>query len=251
MIAMLSVLIVEDEPLVRHGIIHGVDWAALDCQVVGEAANGEEGLHLTRQLQPDLIITDIRTPKMDGIEMLTQLRAEGNPVHAIILTAYNDFEYARSGIQLHVADYLLKPFCDNDLENAIRRLHKAMGDPAHSMPALLPRVANANRYVQEAMQYIAQHYAQDLTITGIAEAMAISESRLSHLFKKDTGHTITGYLTRYRIQTAMEMLCNHHLKVYEVASQVGYKDVAYFGSLFKKLTGKTPSDWQMSVPSEK
>ena len=251
MTAMLTVLLVEDEPLVRHGILHGVDWAGLGCHVAGEAANGEEGLRLARQLQPDLIITDIRTPKMDGIEMLKALRAEGNQAHAIILTAYNDFEYARSGIQLRVADYLLKPFSDRDLENAIRRLHKEMGNPAQAVPSLLPTVAIANQYVQDALHYIAGHYAQDMTITDIADALCISESRLSHLFKKDTGHTITDYLTRTRIQTAMELLCNHRLKVYEVAAQVGYRDVAYFGSLFKKLTGKTPSDWQMSVSSEK
>ncbi|MEA4929851.1 MAG: response regulator [Candidatus Limiplasma sp.] len=248
---MLTVLVVEDEPLVRHGIIHGVDWAALDCRVTGEAANGAEGLKLARALRPDLIITDIRTPRMDGIEMLTALRADGNSAHAIILTAYSDFDYARTAIQLHVSDYLLKPFSDRDLENAIRRLHTEIGVHAPAELPLLPRVTNANGYVQEAMAYISAHYAQELSITEIAKSLAVSESRLSHLFRNDTGHTITGYWTRYRIQTAMELLRDHRVKVYEVASLVGYRDVAYFGSLFKKLTGKTPGDWQMSVSSEK
>lgn len=248
---MLTVLVVEDEPVVRHGIIHGVDWAALGCRVTGEAANGAEGLALARTLLPDLIITDIRTPRMDGIEMLTALRADGNAAHAIILTAYSDFDYARSAIQLHVSDYLLKPFSDRDLENAIRRLHAETGARPPAEPPLLPRVTNANGYVQEAIAYIAAHFAQELSITEIAEALSVSESRLSHLFRQDTGHTITGYWTRYRIQTAMQLLRDHRVKVYEVASLVGYRDVAYFGSLFKKLTGKTPGDWQMSVSSEK
>lgn len=248
---MLNVLIVEDEPVVRHGILHGVDWAALGCTVVAEAANGEEGLRLARLHKPDLIITDIRTPKMDGIEMLTRLREENCQSHAIILTAHSDFDYARSAIQLKVADYLLKPFCDQDLANAIMRLRKEIGDAQSDarQPSLLPAIVPANKYVQEAIQYIASHYAQELSITTLSEALSISESRLSHLFKKDTGHTITGYLSLYRIQTAMDLLADHRVKVYEVAAQVGYKDVAYFSSLFKKLTGKTPSDYQMSVPS--
>ena len=76
---MIRVLMVDDEPLVRRGIVAGVDWAALGCEVVGEAQSGEEGLELARRLKPELIITDIRMPKMDGITMMNLLREEGYP----------------------------------------------------------------------------------------------------------------------------------------------------------------------------
>ena len=72
---MLKVLIVEDEEMIRKGIVLTVDWAALDCVVVGEAANGLEGLEAARRLEPTLIITDLKMPQMDGIEMLRALRA--------------------------------------------------------------------------------------------------------------------------------------------------------------------------------
>ena len=74
---MLKVLVVEDEPYVRRGIVLSVDWTALDCFVVGEAANGEEGYDAALKFQPNIIITDIRMPKMDGIEMLKRLREAG------------------------------------------------------------------------------------------------------------------------------------------------------------------------------
>ena len=74
---MIRVLMVDDEPLVRRGIVAGVDWAALGCEVVGEAQSGEEGLALARKLKPELIITDIRMPKMDGITVLKNIRAQG------------------------------------------------------------------------------------------------------------------------------------------------------------------------------
>lgn len=249
---MLRVLIVDDEPVVRHGIIHGVDWGKLDCEVVAEAANGEEGLERVHAFHPDLIITDIRTPRMDGIEMLNRLREEGCQAYAIILTAYSDFNYARSAIKLRVVDYLLKPFRDQDLANAIQRLHKELGSGQTQQPSLLPKTQGAHRYVQEAIQYIAANYTRDLSVTTLAEALAISESRLSHLFHQETAYTLTAYLTRYRIQAAMDRLqSDPHAKVYEVAAQVGYRDVAYFGSVFKKLTGKTPSEYQMAVPAAK
>ena len=89
---MIHVLMVDDEPLVRRGIVAGVDWAALGCEVVGEAQSGEEGLELARRLKPELIITDIRMPKMDGITMMNLLREEGCAAHCIVLTAHSDFE---------------------------------------------------------------------------------------------------------------------------------------------------------------
>ena len=106
---MLKVVVVEDEELVRKGIVLTVDWAGAGCAVVGEAANGEEGLEVIRRYRPDLIVTDIRMPKLDGIEMLRRLREEGNRAHVVFLTAYSDFSYAQSALKLGAADYLLKP----------------------------------------------------------------------------------------------------------------------------------------------
>ena len=71
---MLKVLVVEDEEMIRRGIVLAVDWAAMDCVVVGEAANGLEALDAVERLDPSLIITDLKMPQMDGIEMLRRLR---------------------------------------------------------------------------------------------------------------------------------------------------------------------------------
>ena len=121
---MLKVVVVEDEELVRRGIVLAVDWASVDCVVVGEASNGEEGLEVIRRYHPDLVITDIKMPKLDGIEMLRQLRAEGNDAYAIFLTAYSDFDYAQAAVRLGAVDYLLKPFQDGALAAAIRRVQR-------------------------------------------------------------------------------------------------------------------------------
>ena len=86
---MLKVLIVDDESMVRKGIVLGFDWAA-DC-VIGRATNGEERLAAVEAYNPNLIITDVRMPRMDGLEMLSELRRRGNRAHVILLTAYSDF----------------------------------------------------------------------------------------------------------------------------------------------------------------
>ena len=121
---MLKVLVVEDEELIRRGIVLAVDWASLGCVVVGEAANGEEALEAVERLSPSLIITDLKMPRMDGIEMLRRLRERGNMAYVIILTAYDSFEYAQSALRLGAVDFLVKPFHDGDLEQAVLNLQR-------------------------------------------------------------------------------------------------------------------------------
>ena len=244
---MLKIVVIDDESVVRKGIVLGVDWTSMDCVVVGEASNGEEGLLAVEQYNPNLIITDIRMPKMDGIEMITELRNRGCRAHVIVLTAYDDFQYARSALQLGAVDYLLKPFRNQELEAAILRVMEKEKDMSVLKPQDMLSLAKGDKskYVLEALNYIAEHYNDsDISITPIAHSLGVSESHLSHVFKKETSYTIIGYLTQYRIHMAMKLLQDCRYKVYEVAELVGYRDVAYFGSTFKKLTGVSPSEYQ-------
>lgn len=245
---MLKVLVVEDEFYLRRGTVLTIDWAKLNCVVAGEAANGEEGLALARSLQPDIIITDIRMPRMDGLTMVRTLREEGCEAKVIILTAYSDFDYARNALRLGVTDYLLKPYHDGELEETVLRLIREPGNKESeedTLPAMQVKVADASGYSQKAIYYIGEHYGDSgISIGSIAGNLCISEGHLSHVFKKETGFTLVEYLAQYRIHKAMELLRSGEHKVYEVAYAVGYRDVAYFSSTFRKLTGKSPSEYQ-------
>ena len=244
---MLKVLIVEDEEMIRKGIVLTVDWAALDCVVVGEATNGVQGLEAARRLEPSLIITDLKMPQMDGIEMLTALRAEGCTAYVIILTAYDNFAYAQSALRLGAVDYLLKPFHDGDLENAVTRIQQRRRPAAEATPIGAARKGDKSKYVLEAMDYISKHYNEpDISVGTVAQSLNISEGYLSHTFKKETDYTLLNYLTRYRIHKAAELLKDCRVKVYEVAEQVGYRDIAYFSATFKKYAGISPSEYQLS-----
>lgn len=242
---MLKVLIVDDEAVVRRGIVLGIDWAARGCVLAGEAANGEEGLAAAERYSPSLIITDVRMPRMDGIEMLSKLRERGCRAHVILLTAYSDFAYAQSALKLGADDYLLKPFRNEELVAAVDKVRQKEREPATLSPALPLVKGDKSKYVLQALQYIATHYAdEDISITAIAQELNVSEGHLSHIFKKETGYTVINYLTQYRVHQAMELLKDCRRKVYEVANAVGYRDVTYFGSTFKKLVGMSPSEYQ-------
>ena len=248
---MLKVAVVEDEELVRRGIVLAVDWASVDCVVGGEASNGEEGLEVIRRYHPDLVITDIKMPKLDGIEMLRQLRAEGNDAYAIFLTAYSDFDYAQAAVRLGAVDYLLKPFQDGELEAVIRRVQRREAEnqrgyePKVCVLNIQDYVKDKSKYAMEAMRYIAEHYNDpEISVGAVASSLGVSEGHLSHVFKKETSYTISSYITSYRIHMAMELLRDCRSRVYEVAEQVGYRDITYFSTTFKKLVGVTPSEYQ-------
>ena len=214
---MMRVLVVEDEEMIRKGIVLATDWQSLGCVVVGEAANGEEGIAQAEKCRPSLIITDLKMPKMDGLEMIAKLREAGCDAYIIILTAYDSFTYAQT---------------------ALRKK-----EPEAQLPAI--RAGAKSRYVQEAMDYIAGNCADPgLSVGQVAASLGLSEGHLSHLFKKETDCTVGSYLTRCRMQKAMTLLKKGKLRVYEVAEAVGYKDITYFSGTFKKLTGMSPTEYQ-------
>ena len=241
---MNRVVVVEDETMARKGIILTIDWSALGCVVVGEAANGEEGAALVERLSPDIVVTDVKMPRMDGVEMIAKLRENGCQAKFIILTAYSDFKYAQSALRLGVSD--------GELELVVRRIQgqeEALESKAakeRDMPVfrLNPVKNTKNKYVEQAVQLIREHFREDINISTVAGELEISEGYLSRVFKKETDYTFTSYLTRYRMKKAMSLLKDCRVKVYEVAEQVGYSDTAYFSAQFKKLIGISPSEYQ-------
>lgn len=247
---MLRIVVVEDEPLARQGLVLAVDWAGMGCVVVGDAADGEEGYSVVQRTAPDLVLTDVRMPRLDGIAMIDRLQKNGCRSEFIILTAYSDFKYARKALKMGVVDYLLKPFEDDrELKSAVEKIRLRLSERARrDAVSCLFRFdidkGSKSKYTEDAIAYIQAHYAGSLTITACAHALSLSEGYLSRLFRKETGYTFNSYVTAYRIHVAMRLLHDHHMKVYEVAVQVGYTDTAYFGTLFKKKVGVSPGEYQ-------
>jgi two-component system, response regulator YesN len=120
----MRIVIVEDEPRTRAGIVQLIGKMGGNYNVVGEAENGAEGMTLVEQLRPDLLIMDIQMPYVTGIEMLSELKKRGITQKTVILTGYSDFDYARRALQLGVVEYLEKPITAADLKNTLEKVEK-------------------------------------------------------------------------------------------------------------------------------
>ena len=119
---MIKVLIADDEAKVCQLICNLVDWASFDMQIVGTAANGLEALEKVRSLAPDLMITDIRMPGCDGLELIARAKAENDALEFVIISGYRHFEYAQTAIKSGVGDYLLKPIKKAELSATLEKM---------------------------------------------------------------------------------------------------------------------------------
>ncbi|MCZ8513269.1 response regulator transcription factor [Paenibacillus filicis] len=119
---MWKILIIDDDFQVLDGMKKSIPWEALEAEWVGEAMDGLEGLEKIRETAPDIVITDIYMPVMNGLEMIERLRAEQFPGEVVILSGYSDFQYARQALRLQVSDYLSKPVTMEELGTVLGRV---------------------------------------------------------------------------------------------------------------------------------
>ncbi len=113
---MYKLLVVDDEEEVRHGLIQKMEWCKFDFEIIGEAQNGREAIDIIEEIVPDIIITDISMPIMNGLELSEYIKFNYPTVKTIILTGYDDFNYAQQAIRYGVEDYILKPVLPKDIE---------------------------------------------------------------------------------------------------------------------------------------
>ena len=212
---MLRVVIVEDENIIRKGLVCTVDWQSMGACIVGEAADGEEGLQVVREQQPDVVLTDIRMPRLSGLAMAEALRQSGSHVAIVFLTSYADFTYAQEALRLGAVDYLLKPVEEEALRAVLQKLVRAGGEKGRQAERCLPELVdwldllqqdNLNPYVRDVLGLIAAHYRERLSVEQTADALGISASYLSRKLKDQTGHTFNSLVTRYRLQQSLSLL---------------------------------------------
>ncbi len=251
---MLRILIAEDEDIIRKGLIYTTDWLSMGCVVVGEAANGLDGVEKIKELKPDVVIADICMPLMDGLEMI-QEAARSVKFRSIILTSYADFNYAKRAISSRVDEYLLKPIDEEQLGTILKRLAGEIASERQADYVLeqaeefeginleyyMQRDISENHYVAKAIEKIRTNYADKLSIESIAEELGVSASYLSRKFKEVTEQTFLDLLNKYRVQIAISMLNTGKYRMYEISEATGFTDYKHFCSVFKKYTLKSPT----------
>ena len=245
---MYRVILVDDERLIIRGLSTVVPWAELGCEVAGTAHDGVSGLELIHRLRPDIVMTDIRMPNMDGLTMLAAIRSEFPEIQMCVLTAYRDFEYARKALTLGVCRYLLKPSDLEELKEAVRQMVSrldAMPQLREDGPEDESVKEAGNHLVRAALAYMKEHCTeQHLSLGEVADHVYVSQWHLSKLLNKETAQSFFDLLGGMRIAKAKKLLADPALRIHEIAEMAGFSDVAHFSRSFKKLTGCTPGEYR-------
>ena len=237
-----SIMIVEDEYLVRQGVSSLVDFKKFNMQVIGEAENGLEAWEKIQAECPDIILTDINMPQMNGIKLAQLAREQYPQLHIIFLTGYDDFDYALSAVKLGADDYLLKPFSREDVEAMLIKVKEKL-DKEKKQQQVHELVEKAE--FSDLEQAIHDRLADtELSLKSLSFQLGFNSSYLSVLIKKELGLPFQDYLIQERMKRAKLLLLTTDLKVYEIAEQVGFEDMNYFSQRFKQIVGVTPRQFK-------
>ena len=244
------VMIIDDEESARKLMRAAINWGELDMEVVGEAASGIEAINVIDDLKPDIAFVDISMPFMDGIEF-TQTATDRYPnLVIIIMTAINQFEYARRCVSLPVFDYMLKPMVRTEITKVLERAKKMLDESNDSWEELKSESTGASSEESNTTElikkYVEENFADSkLNLAYIAQHFGFSASYLSRKFKQETGINFIENHTNLRMKKAMN-IARTNVKMYQAAAEVGIPDPNYFSRCFKKYAGMSYSEYVAS-----
>ena len=234
----MQVLIVDDETYMLDYLKEMIDWQSYGFDRVLTVSSGSLARDLIARGTPDLLITDIRMPKVSGLDLCRYISEQKLPTKVILLSGYGEFEYAQQAIQYGVSEYLVKPVLreqlDEVLEKMISRYFTGRKNEGHE----------SSDVIRTLCDYIRDHICEELSLETLARVVYLHPSYLSRYFRETTGRTLSSFITDCKMEKAAELLSAGNAKVNEVMKQLGYQKSQYFSSLFKEKFGVTPNDFR-------
>ncbi len=249
------------EPLIQDETIllveDNIEMADFICFILSDqfklvhAENGRVGFELAIQILPDIIISDVMMPEMDGFQLLKKLKSDQqtNHIPVIMLTAKADLKSKLAGLKLGADEYLPKPFNKEELtlkiinliqhRNSIQEYYSKF--PTHYFDKELPE--NSNDFMNQIHEYLKKYITEEeLEISDLCKKMGMSRTQLYRKFKSLTNTSIYKYLKRLKLNYSHHLLLNGSLNVSEVTYEVGFKNPAHFSNSFYEEFGIRPSD---------
>jgi YesN/AraC family two-component response regulator len=224
-----------------------VDWQSLDMELVGEAASGIEAINIIDELRPDIVFVDISMPFMNGIEFTQVATKRYTDLVIIILTGFDDFEYARQCVRLPVVEYMLKPIVRQEVTEVLTKIKENLDKHNTRTQEIDQDITPSD--IEKIMQYLRDNFTDSsINLTSVAQHFGFNPSYLSRKFKQDTGKSYVEFLIKCRMERAIG-LARTSKKMFCTANDVGIPDPNYFGRCFKKYTGISYSEYVSSYTS--
>lgn len=244
---MWKVAAADDEAYLRTALQKLMNWEKMDCSLDAVLNNGRALIEYIEENHPDIVITDIRMPEADGIEVCKFIYEKYPEIQVIILSAYNEFEYARTAIRYDAADYVLKLSVLEELPPAVAKVTQKLEKQKKELERELqaePQKKETESLYEKMLSYIEENYSGKITLNDIAEALHANSSYLSRLFKQKSGNNLFDAVLEKRIEKAKGYMTDTDWKIYKISQAVGFEDTGYFSRVFKKYTGISPTEYK-------
>lgn len=247
---MRKVMAADDESYIREALQRLIVWADYDCELLRVVSNGQQLIEEMEQEHPDIVITDIRMPQVDGLEVCRYVYDHCPETQVIILSAYSDFSYARTALRYGACEYVLKIDLLEELPKAMEKAVKALEKQRQEVLEQTPMQESPTDLYRQMLHYVEQNYRKNITLQDMAGQLHASQSYLSRLYKSCSGINLFDDILRRRIEKAKERLLISNWKVQDIAVYVGFEDAAYFSRVFKKQTGMSPKEFRNARQTE-
>lgn len=247
---MWKVVAADDEAYIREALKKLINWRKMNCDLIDVVTDGQELINKIEEEEPDIVITDIQMPEVNGVDVCKYLYKTYPETQIIILTAYSDFSYAKSAIKYSVCDYVLKVSIMDELPDAIEKAIGNLNQLRKEIEKNEKDPLEQLSLIQQIDQYIEQNYKNKLSLDDIAEALHINSSYLSRVYKLKRGRNLFDAILNLRIEAAKDYLINTDMRTYEISELVGVEDASYFSKMFKKITGVSPKEYRKQEKNE-
>jgi len=245
----VTIVVVEDEKLIAKSIVNNIEKSGVNCEVIGVAYDGEAGYELVRKLLPNILFTDIKMPVLDGLQLISMVNDNFPFVKIVVVSGYDDFEYARAAIHNNVSDYLLKPINLAELQATLKNLQNGLVASTGRLHAA-NEVKNPREIVSLVEEYIHVNYAKQIDLTDIADSFGFSSAYLTKVFREQLHTTPSKYLNEYRMMIAQQLLRDTSLSVKDITEKVGFVDQFHFSKRFKQCSGLSPAQYRARPKAE-
>ena len=250
---MYRILLVEDDEALRYVYARMHAWQENGFCLAAQAANGKQALKQLEKERFDLIVTDIRMPFIDGLELLREMRRSEIQTPVILVSSYGEFEYAREGLVLGAFDYIVKPFREEQLSEVLRRAAQSLS--AHtdedSQYALVRETleqlgipVQEDGFAHTLAAFLAAHLNGVITMEQAAEHLGLSKDYFGKQCRSHTGMAFGALYNQVRVAYAKQLLRESTDKAGEISERLGFASPDYFTRIFKEITGCTPSAYR-------
>ena len=267
---MRQVLLVDDDSKSRMGIKVILLRSDTEYKEIKECDDGLEAERMLKSHRFDLVITDMKMPRVDGITFIKRAQRLKHKPKFLVLSGYEDFGYASESLKYGVKEYLLKPVGRIELVEAVKRIDKELkneeriqsqlealkaleatsGNQAAArivnlqIPEAKQDTVQENDKIDTAIRYIHENYCKDIDLCMVSNHVSLNYNYFSNLFHTKTGMRFVEYTNQIRVQRAQELLCYTDGKISDIAQRVGFANPKHFTKVFRSTIGVSPLEYR-------